>query len=174
MNYRFSVLLSGLLVCLLSACSALPVRQIEVTRLVPQTLEVTRQVTQLVPVTVTPPPPLEQTQTVQALLPPTPARSPTPYPIYFPLKDCPASRISVGMYVNVAFGGGRNAIRWTADVTTGENIIGYAAEGENLGVIGGPECSYGWLLWQVRTSSGLKGWTPETDGKRFFLNPVVP
>ena len=36
----------------------------------------------------------------------------------------------------------------------------------------GPVCNYGWVLWEVRSPNGVEGWTPETDGEDFWLDPV--
>ena len=155
----------------LSACAPPPPTTSEVTRVIKETVIVTRVVRQLVRITSTPLPAPALTQTAQACRPPA---TPTSLPLYYPLKDCPPSHLAVGLGATVSMGGGRNAIRWTADVTTGENIIGYAAPGEYLEIIGGPECSFGWLLWEVRAPDGQIGWTPETDGKRYFLDMALP
>lgn len=92
-------------------------------------------------------------------------------PLYTPLPGCASSHIHSNDWVMITFGGGRNAIRSTPDTHPTDNKIGFAEQGELIYVIDGPECNYGWLLWKVKTSSGIEGWTPETDGKRFFLEP---
>lgn len=71
----------------------------------------------------------------------------------------------------ITYGSGRNSIRSTADTHPTNNKIGSAEPGELIYVIDGPVCNYGWLLWKVRTATGLEGWTPETDGKHFWLEP---
>lgn len=92
--------------------------------------------------------------------------------IYFPLKDCAPSRLRVGDQAYIPLGGGSNGIRKTADVHPRDNIIGKAVEGEGIKIIGGPECSYGWILWKVSTDGGLIGWTPESNGKEFWISPI--
>jgi serine/threonine protein kinase len=103
---------------------------------------------------------------------PTPSTDPRRLPaVYSPLPKCAKSRLKTDDWVFISFGGGHNDIRSTADTHSSTNTIGEAQEGELLLVTGGPECNYGWILWEVQTSSGLSGWTPESDGKDFWLNP---
>ncbi len=92
-------------------------------------------------------------------------------PLYQPIPGCASSHIHTKNWVMITLGGGRNAIRSTADTHPTDNKIGFAEPGELIYVIDGPVCNYGWLLWKVKTATGLEGWTPETDGKRFFLEP---
>jgi hypothetical protein len=92
---------------------------------------------------------------------------------YYPLSNCAASRIYKGDSVYVDFGGGNNGIRSSADVHSSTNKIATAYSGDVLVIIGGPVCSYGWILWEVRTVTGLTGWTPESDGITFWLNPIM-
>ena len=93
------------------------------------------------------------------------------FPAYTPLEDCPVSIVNKGVFVRVSEIGGSNAIRSTYNVASAA-IIGYALPGEILHVIGGPVCSYGWLVWMVETQYELQGWTPETDGEDWWLIPV--
>lgn len=92
-------------------------------------------------------------------------------PVYKPIANCVASRLKPGVWSYVSFGGGQNAIRSDPDLHASENWIGVAKEGDLLLVVGGPECSYGWIVWEVKTGSGLTGWTPESDGEEFWLEP---
>jgi hypothetical protein len=101
------------------------------------------------------------------------ARSPTAVPTYeeyFPLQNCNASRLRVGDRAYVSFGGGPNGIRSEPD-TNLDNIIGYAQEGEYVDIIGGPLCNYGWVLWRVESDGGVEGWTPEGNGREYWLIP---
>lgn len=93
---------------------------------------------------------------------------------YFPLEDCPASRLHVGSQAFVSLDTGENAIRSEPDTNPSDNILGRAQPGEQLEVIGGPVCNYGWVLWEVRTEGGLEGWTPEGDGEEYWLVPGTP
>jgi len=107
--------------------------------------------------------------------PPSPRREtpfPTPQP-YFPITGCAGSRLQVGDWAYVSFGGGANFIRTNPDVHPDDNIIGSALEGEPMEIISGPECSYGWLIWEVRSAHGLWGWTAESDGEALFLIPGI-
>jgi len=92
-------------------------------------------------------------------------------PTYFPLSGCNGSRLQVGGWAYIAFGGGRNAIRSQPDVGDKNNKIGFAEEGEVVNIIGGPICSYNWVVWEVQTSQGVRGWTPEGDEREFWLVP---
>jgi hypothetical protein len=104
---------------------------------------------------------------------PTPESTAAPAAPYYPLSDCAASRLHVGDRAMVSLGGGTNAIRTDPDVHPADNIIGRAPSGEEMWIVGGPECSYGWILWEVATDSGLRGWTPESDGLDFWLELVL-
>ncbi len=103
----------------------------------------------------------------------TPKKTTTPiFATHFPISNCAASRLHLGDSAYVDFNEGRNAIRSTPDTHPSDNKIAFAEVGEVLWIVGGPECNYGWLLWEVRTIYGVQGWTPETDGSRFFLVPI--
>jgi hypothetical protein len=91
--------------------------------------------------------------------------------IYYPFRDCAPSRLFVGDYVFVSLGGGPNGIRSAPDVHP-NNIFYRAQEGEGMRLLNGPKCSWGWLIWEVQTDSGYRGWTPESDGEEFWLVPV--
>ena len=89
--------------------------------------------------------------------------------IYYPFPECAPSRLYVGDRVYVSFGGTPNSIRSYPDVHPADNKIGLAMQGEGMAIIGGPACSYGWILWEVITDGGLQGWTAETNGREFWL-----
>lgn len=93
--------------------------------------------------------------------------------VYFPLNNCAGSRLQQGDAAIISPDGGRNAIRSSADTHPSSNIIGYAEPGDQIEITAGPVCNYGWILWKVRVvNSGLQGWTPETDGKKFWIERV--
>ena len=87
-----------------------------------------------------------------------------------PLKDCACSNVKLGDYVKVS-NSGTNALRSDPDLHPSDNIIYRAQPGTNLQIIGGPYCSYGWLVWKVRTDTGLEGFTPESNGSKWWLIP---
>lgn len=169
----------------LASCSAATPQVIEVTREVPQTVVVTQVITQVV----TPEPSPTPTETPVAVVYPTWTPTslplpPTPNPgqvqslkqkgfyVYYPVEGCGPSIVRVSFHVYVSMDGGKNAIRSSPDISSAHNIIGYALPGEHLKVISGPVCSWGWLMWMVETDYGLTGWTPESDGKSFWLIPM--
>jgi len=158
------LLVNILLILILSACSSPTPMIIEITREVPATVIVTQIITQVV----TP----EPTPT----LPPTPTSTSVPVvkdpQAYIPLENCPQSFVKRGFNVMISLDGGSNAIRPYPDLSSA-NIIGYAIPGEVVKVIGGPICSFGWLVWQIETEYGLQGWTPETNGDKWWLIPVI-
>lgn len=93
--------------------------------------------------------------------------------VYYPFSDpdCAGSRLRVGDRAVIHKGGSRNGIRSTADTHPSNNIIGYADPGDYLKIIGGPVCNWNWILWEVQLEKdGLIGWTPETDGKEFWID----
>jgi hypothetical protein len=91
--------------------------------------------------------------------------------IYYPFRDCAPSRLYKGDTVFVSYGGGPNGIRSAPDVHP-NNIFYRAPEGEWMQILEGPKCSWGWLIWKVKTETGYTGWTPESDGKEFWLIPI--
>ncbi len=117
------------------------------------------------PVTPTPPPTATPEPT------PSPTWDPLSAPIYYPLKDCIASRLHVGDQAMVTYGGGPNGIRYGQDIHY-DTVLTYADEGQILEIVGGPWCSHGWLVWMVRTADGIVGYTPEGDGNSYWLLPV--
>jgi hypothetical protein len=89
---------------------------------------------------------------------------------YYPIAGCAASRIHVGDRVGLTAGTSYATVRSYPDTHPSDNRIGRINQGETADVIGGPECNYGWLLWEIRkTTDGLTGWAPETDGVDFWL-----
>jgi hypothetical protein len=116
---------------------------------------------------------------IQQKLPDEPDKQRTPTPEdprlttkpYSPLSDCARSRLHQGDWAYISYGGGHNDIRSTPDTHPSDNVIGEAQEGELLLIVGGPECNYGWILWEVQTANGIRGWTPESDGKEFWIEP---
>ena len=110
---------------------------------------------------------------------PTPIPSPTPTfdplkaPIYYPLKDCVASRLYVADRAMVSLEGGPNGIRYGRDLHN-DTIIEYAQPGDILEIVAGPWCSWGWIVWMVRTLDGDVGFTPEGNGNEYWLFPVRP
>jgi len=104
----------------------------------------------------------------------TPTWNPLDAPIYYPLPDCVASRLYIGDSAFVSLVGGPNAIRTDINLRTDTNIIAYAEPGEILEIIGGPQCSDGYIMWFVEMKDGLRGFTPEGDGNNYWLWPVAP
>jgi hypothetical protein len=180
-----AVLLITVLVFGLSACggAASTTKVVEVTREVPATVIVTQMIVPTavpsVAETATPTPVASQTPKPTKGPVPTNTRPPTrtvdpskpTEPIYYiAIEGCNTSRIHVGDTVWVTINGGANGIRKEPDVAK-DNIIAYAKPGDQLKVIGGPVCSYKWILWEVEAADGTKGWTPEGNGKVFWLTP---
>jgi hypothetical protein len=115
----------------------------------------------------TPSPTFSQpTQTSSAYVTPTPV-------LYTPLSGCAASHLHVGDSAFISYEGRKNMYRKNSDVSSDTNVIGNIQPGEVIQIIGGPQCSYGWLMWEVRTTWGDTGWTPETDGKEFWILPLT-
>lgn len=136
-----------------------------VTQNVPQTVIVT----QLVTVEVTPIPSL----TPAPQITPTSTSPVGNFDFYYPFpdSDCGKSIVHVGDRVYVNYGGTTNALRSTTDNRFPENVIGYAVQGEALDVTDGPECSFGLIMWKVKTSYNVYGWTAEGNGEDFWLIP---
>jgi hypothetical protein len=137
----------------------------------PLIVEVTQIVTEIIPPTPLPETP-KPTKTA-TLEPPTvtPTWDPLSAPIYYPLKDCVASRLHVGDKAMVSYVGGANGIRYGQDMAQ-DTVIAYAQPGAILEIVTGPYCSQGWIVWFVRTADGTVGFTPEGDGEEYWLLPV--
>jgi hypothetical protein len=96
--------------------------------------------------------------------------TPTPQ-VYSPIQGCAVSQLHIGDSAFVSYEGGKNRIRSEPD-TSKDNGIAEIQPGEVVRIIGGPECNFGWILWEVETTSHETGWTPETDGDEFWLLPI--
>lgn len=164
------------LIPLVSACRFEPPRIVwEEDTPTPQVLVVTQVVTEVV----TPTPPAQIPPTIAPTNTPVPEPTATPTwsmvdaPIYYPLKDCVASRLHVGDRAMVSLVGGPNGIRYGLDMHY-DTIAVYAQPGDILEIVGGPWCSHGLLVWMVRTADGFVGYTPEGDGNEYWLFPLPP
>jgi hypothetical protein len=183
MRLRQAAVIMAALTVLIGACSGAPqaTRIVEITREVPATVIVTQVVVQ------TATPAAQVSPTIEPSATPKPTKGPKPTdpaaptrtldpskptePVYYiPIKDCNTSRIHVNDTVWVTINGGSNGIRKEPDVAK-DNIITYADPGTQLKVLSGPVCSYKWILWEVELPDGTKGWTPEGNGKVFWLTP---
>lgn len=102
------------------------------------------------------------TQTSSVFITPTPI-------LYQPLSNCVASHLRIGDSAFVSYDGGKNKIRSEPDTSPSDNIIAEIQPGEVVRIVGGPECNYGWILWEVETTRQETGWTPESDGQEFWL-----
>jgi len=164
-----TILLFGLLIITLG-CLFVGAQNPTVSSPSPTVSLATQIVTEVIPPTSTPtsiPSTLVSTPTSIA----TATFDPFSEGIYYPIKDCVASRLHVGDRAVVTIGGGPNAIRYGSDLHN-DTIMGYAQEGERMLIVDGPWCSYGWLVWMVQTDSGLTGFTPEGDGNEYWLLPA--
>lgn len=168
MRMRVLMLLVFSLSLIISACSP----SSAATEVAQKTILVTQVVTEVV-YTATP----EPTATPMPTATPTPVPTSTPTfdpysaPVYYPLKDCVASRLHVGDVAMVSPGGGPNGIRYGMDLHY-DTIVEYADPGTTLDIIGGPYCSHGWIVWMVQTKNGVIGYTPEGNGNEYWLLPV--
>ncbi len=134
-------------------------------------LVITQVITEIIPPTPIPvTPTMTKTFTPE---PPTPTATWNPLnaPIYYPLKDCVASRLYIGDLAMVSLQGGANGIRYGRDLYY-DTIIGYAQPGAVLEILNGPWCSHGWIVWLVRMKDGTTGYTPEGDGDSYWLLPM--
>jgi hypothetical protein len=108
-----------------------------------------------------------------ALLEPTIVPSPTPRIVLSrPCSDAATSRLKIGDLAYVTKDPPlANRIR--QDPNTDAEILGYITPGGSMEIIGGPECSNGWVWWQVKNAD-LEGWTPEGDKETYWLVPLFP
>jgi len=98
--------------------------------------------------------------------------TPTPS-VYNPLPNCASSHLHVGESAFVSYIGGKNHVRTEPDTAPSNNISFDIYPGEVVQVIGGPECNYGWILWEIETTYNETGWTPESNGEEFWLYPIA-
>jgi len=162
------------IVVVTTACSFSVFQDPTATVAPPVTVIVTQIVTQVIPATMEP----EITNTPAVSPTPSPTLIPTlagtydPYsaPLWYPIENCPASRLHIGDRAYVTIGGGPNGIRFGADVRY-DTVIGYAEEGEGMSVLDGPWCYHNWIVWMVKTDGGLEGFTPEGNGEEYWLLP---
>ncbi len=112
--------------------------------------------------TFTPPPTLTPSPTT------APAASLTPTP--FSCPGAPEPRLEVGGRGRVTFTSGL-PVRIRATPGLGGAFVANMAEGTEFDVIGGPECADGFVWWQVRTPTGITGWSAEGDPGEYYLEP---
>ncbi len=100
--------------------------------------------------------------------------TPTPQE-YYPLKNCASSQLHVGDTAFISWDTTPNALRTTPDTHPSNNFVddGRVPPGGILEILDGPVCNYGWVLWYVRTTWDVEGWTPETDGKEYWMLPIA-
>jgi hypothetical protein len=100
--------------------------------------------------------------------------TPTPRE-YYPLKNCASSQLHVGDTAFISWDTTPNALRTTPDTHPSNNFVddGRVPPGGILEILDGPVCNYGWVLWYVRTTWDVEGWTPETDGKEYWMLPIA-
>lgn len=117
---------------------------------------------------------LESHQEVTSTTSPTEEVYITPTPkIYYPISGCAPSHLRLGDSAFIGYDGTKNSLRSEPDTHPSDNIIAEAQPGEVLLIIGGPECNHGWVLWEVETTRGEQGWTPEGNGTDFWLLPLT-
>jgi len=139
----------------------------------PTALVITQVITEVItPTPIYIPPTVAPTQTPEPTE--TPPFDPGSAPIYYPLKDCVASRLYRGDRAMVSLVGGANAIRSSADVQAESNIIAYAQPGDILKIVDGPYCDAGHIIWLIETLDQIRGFTPEGNGFEYWLFPVEP
>ena len=90
--------------------------------------------------------------------------------VYFPLSGCAHSIVHLHDWVLVSKDGEELFMRSNSDNHPTNNIIDNFYIGELAEVINGPECSYGWLMWEIRKADGTVGWVSESDGDTFWLD----
>ena len=108
--------------------------------------------------------------------PATDERFITPTPrVYHPINNCAASQLHKGDTAFISWDTTPNALRTTPDTHPSNNFVdnGRVPPGGVLEVLDGPVCNYGWVLWYVRTTWDVEGWTPETDGNEFWMLPIA-
>ena len=94
----------------------------------------------------------------------------TPSPKYCPIKDCACSYLKVGDHITVS-DRGSISVRSDPDLHPSDNIIYRAPVGSGMQIIDGPFCSWGWLVWRVRTDNGVFGYAPESSGTSWWMTP---
>lgn len=94
------------------------------------------------------------------------------FPIYYPLSNCPGSRLHVDDSAYVPYGDGNISLRSEPVGKIGDTLIRKLEEGEVIHIIGGPVCDLGLLLWEVRTVQNEFGWLPEGDSSEFWILPL--
>jgi len=104
----------------------------------------------------------------------TPSKYITPTPkVYYPISNCVASQLHLGDSAFVSYTERPNNLRSDPDNSLASNIIGKIQPGEVVIVVGGPECSYGWMMWEVKTTRNETGWVAETNGDEFWILPLT-
>jgi hypothetical protein len=114
--------------------------------------------------TKTPAPPL--TSTLQP--PPTPTRTATLVPPVTHCPNAPDLHLKIGDWAMVGLEPPLpNKVR--SQPGSSSELVGQIQPGENVLVLAGPTCADGYAWWQVRSLTGLEGWTVEGDTSGYWL-----
>lgn len=114
-----------------------------------------------------------QVEPTSTRIPPTDTPEVIPdFPIYYPVGNCPGSRLHVGDSAYVPYGEGKISLRSEPVGKIGDTLIRKLDEGEVVHILGGPVCDLGLLLWEVRTVQDEFGWLPEGDSNNYWILPV--
>lgn len=97
--------------------------------------------------------------------------------IYYPIRECVASRLRVGDSAFVAYNGGQMGVYPTSDITFAP-MLRYAQTGEAFLITDGPWCEENTIIWKVKTideeqiEMGVENYVPEGNGEMYWLLPL--
>ena len=156
---------------LISACATSSAQSPPATQVFQPTVIVTRLVTQIVATpTITPVPP--PTRAVQTYVPAANTGwNPSAVPIYYPIRECVASRLYIGDVAFLASGSiGIHMSKGIGDAPVFRNL----ESGETIDIINGPWCDKNTIIWKVAAADGTIGFSPEGNGETYWLMPMPP
>ncbi len=88
-------------------------------------------------------------------------------------SDCSGaspSRLAVSDTARVTYSNGIS-LRIRSEPGLDSNKIGLLAEGTEMDIIGGPECTDSLLWWNVKTKDGIIGWVAEGSNGDYMIEP---
>ena len=103
---------------------------------------------------------------------PRPTNTRVPFEPYSAIQECAKAQVLIG---DIVVANTDLFIRSSSDNHPSNNIIGHLSPGQQAKVIGGPECSWGWMMWKIRRiSDNFEGWVAESNGNNFWLRLSNP
>jgi hypothetical protein len=83
------------------------------------------------------------------------------------VEGCPGARLHISERAYVPPGFGQSIL--SGPDLNFNSVIGQVQEGDIVKILDGPWCHFNWSVWKIETKGGLVGFTPESNGEKYWL-----